>query len=29
MLQFSSQSHFQKVFKDITGMSPAHYKNSK
>ncbi len=29
ILQFSSQSHFQKVFKDITGMSPAHYKNSK
>lgn len=29
ILQFSSQSHFQKVFKDITGMSCTHYKNSK
>lgn len=27
ILQFSSQSHFQKVFKDIIGMSPTNYKN--
>ena len=28
ILQFSSQSHFNKVFKDITGKSPIQYKNS-
>lgn len=29
ILKFSSQSHFQKVFKDMIGMSPIRYKNSK
>lgn len=28
ILQFSSQSHFNKVFKDITGKSPIQFKNS-
>lgn len=28
ILQFSSQSHFNKVFKDITSKSPIQYKNS-
>lgn len=29
ILQFSSQSHFNKVFKQIVGKSPIQYKNSK
>ncbi|MFR8583037.1 MAG: helix-turn-helix domain-containing protein [Thomasclavelia ramosa] len=28
ILQFSSQSHFNKVFKQIVGKSPIQYKNS-